>query len=175
MNGVIVGKLDGKVAVITGATSGMALAGAKLFVDEGAHVFITGRRKDELDQAVELIGRNVTGVASDLTTRRQSEVALEQANRKLTEWVHELEARSRETTVLAEMGDLLLSCLTAEEAYAVIGAVTPKLFPAASGALGVLGMSRLHVRHKPQATARIEAREKPMRAAKGRGSSNIAS
>src|SRR3984893_4860675 len=65
MNGVIVGKLDGKVAVITGATSGMALAGAKLFVDEGAHVFISGRRKDELDQAVELIGRNVTGVQGD--------------------------------------------------------------------------------------------------------------
>src|ERR1700725_20763 len=65
MNGVIVGKLDGKVAVITGATSGMALAGAKLFVDEGAHVFITGRRKDELDQAVELIGRNVTAVQGD--------------------------------------------------------------------------------------------------------------
>jgi NAD(P)-dependent dehydrogenase (short-subunit alcohol dehydrogenase family) len=57
-----VGKLDGKVAVITGATSGMALAGAKLFVDEGAHVFISGRRKDALDQAVEVIGRNVTGV-----------------------------------------------------------------------------------------------------------------
>ncbi len=59
------GKLDGKVAVITGATSGMALAGAKLFVDEGAHVFISGRRQDELDQAVELIGRNVTGVQGD--------------------------------------------------------------------------------------------------------------
>src|SRR5439155_21945266 len=56
------GKLDGKVAVITGATSGMALAGAKLFVDEGAHVFISGRRKDALDEAVEQIGRNVTGV-----------------------------------------------------------------------------------------------------------------
>src|ERR1700709_76454 len=40
----------------------MALAGAKLFVDEGAHVFISGRRKDALDEAVELIGRNVTGV-----------------------------------------------------------------------------------------------------------------
>jgi NAD(P)-dependent dehydrogenase (short-subunit alcohol dehydrogenase family) len=65
MNGVIVGKLDGKVAVITGATSGMALAGAKLFVDEGAHVFISGRRKDALDQAVELIGPNVTGVQGD--------------------------------------------------------------------------------------------------------------
>jgi NAD(P)-dependent dehydrogenase (short-subunit alcohol dehydrogenase family) len=62
---VLVGKLDGKVAVITGATSGMALAGARLFVDEGAHVFITGRRKDALDEAVELIGRNVTGVQVD--------------------------------------------------------------------------------------------------------------
>ncbi|ODQ93575.1 SDR family NAD(P)-dependent oxidoreductase [Mycolicibacterium holsaticum] len=59
------GKLDGKVAVITGATSGLALAGAKLFVDEGAHVFISGRRKDALDEAVELIGRNVTGVPGD--------------------------------------------------------------------------------------------------------------
>ena len=62
---IIVGKLDGKVAVITGATSGMALAGAKLFVDEGAHVFITGRRKDAVEEAVELIGRNVTGVQGD--------------------------------------------------------------------------------------------------------------
>lgn len=59
------GKLDGKVAVITGATSGMALAGAQLFVEEGAHVFITGRRKDAVDEAVELIGRNVTGVQGD--------------------------------------------------------------------------------------------------------------
>jgi NAD(P)-dependent dehydrogenase (short-subunit alcohol dehydrogenase family) len=67
MNGGTVGKLDGKVAVITGATSGMALAGAKLFVDEGAHVFITGRRRDVLDEAVERIGRNVTGVHADST------------------------------------------------------------------------------------------------------------
>jgi NAD(P)-dependent dehydrogenase (short-subunit alcohol dehydrogenase family) len=60
-----VGKLEGKVAVITGATSGMALAGAKLFVDEGAHVFISGRRQDAVDQAVEAIGRNVTGIRAD--------------------------------------------------------------------------------------------------------------
>jgi NAD(P)-dependent dehydrogenase (short-subunit alcohol dehydrogenase family) len=65
MDGVIMGKLDGKVAVITGATSGMALAGAKLFVEEGAHVFITGRRQDAVDEAVKLIGRNVTGVQGD--------------------------------------------------------------------------------------------------------------
>ena len=59
------GKLDGKVAVITGGSSGMALAGVKLFVDEGAHVFISGRRQDALDEAVKLIGRNVTGVQAD--------------------------------------------------------------------------------------------------------------
>jgi NAD(P)-dependent dehydrogenase (short-subunit alcohol dehydrogenase family) len=59
------GKLDGKVAVITGGSSGMALESAKLFVDEGAYVFITGRRQEALDEAVELIGRNVTGVQGD--------------------------------------------------------------------------------------------------------------
>jgi NAD(P)-dependent dehydrogenase (short-subunit alcohol dehydrogenase family) len=59
------GKLDGKVAVVTGASTGMALAGAKLFVDEGAHVFITGRRQEALDEAVKLIGRNVTAVRGD--------------------------------------------------------------------------------------------------------------
>src|SRR6201996_3817121 len=58
-------KLEGKVAVITAATSGMALATAKLFVEEGAYVFITGRRKEKLDEAVKLIGRNVTGVQGD--------------------------------------------------------------------------------------------------------------
>ncbi len=59
------GKLDGKVAVLTGATSGMALASAKLFVEEGAYVFITGRRQDKVDEAVAAIGRNVTGVQGD--------------------------------------------------------------------------------------------------------------
>jgi NAD(P)-dependent dehydrogenase (short-subunit alcohol dehydrogenase family) len=59
------GKLDGKVAVVTAATSGMALATAKLFVEEGAYVFITGRRQDKLDEAVKKIGRNVTGVQGD--------------------------------------------------------------------------------------------------------------
>ncbi|QKW39728.1 SDR family oxidoreductase [Actinomadura sp. NAK00032] len=59
------GKLDGKVAVITGASTGLALAGAKLFVEEGAHVFITGRRQEALDEAVKVIGRNVTAVRGD--------------------------------------------------------------------------------------------------------------
>jgi NAD(P)-dependent dehydrogenase (short-subunit alcohol dehydrogenase family) len=59
------GKLQNKIAVITGATSGMALATAKLFVEEGAYVFISGRRQQQLDEAVKAIGRNVTGVQGD--------------------------------------------------------------------------------------------------------------
>jgi NAD(P)-dependent dehydrogenase (short-subunit alcohol dehydrogenase family) len=62
------GKLDGKVAVITAATSGMALATAKLFVEEGAYVFITGRRQKQLDDAVKSICRNVTGVQGDASS-----------------------------------------------------------------------------------------------------------
>jgi len=58
-------KLEGKIAVITGATSGMALAGAKLFVEEGAHVFITGRHQEALDEAATQIGRQVTAVRAD--------------------------------------------------------------------------------------------------------------
>jgi NAD(P)-dependent dehydrogenase (short-subunit alcohol dehydrogenase family) len=58
-------KLEGKVAVITGATSGMGLASAKLFAAEGAYVFITGLRQKELDEAVKAIGSNVTGVQGD--------------------------------------------------------------------------------------------------------------
>lgn len=58
-------KLAGKIAVITGATSGMALATAKLFVHEGAYVYITGRRKDKLDRALHEIGNNVTAVHAD--------------------------------------------------------------------------------------------------------------
>src|ERR1700691_3177147 len=59
-------KLDGKIAVITGGTSGIGLATAKRFVAEGAYVFITGRRRKELDEAVTKVGRNVTGIQGDI-------------------------------------------------------------------------------------------------------------
>src|SRR6202048_4937608 len=61
------GKLQGKVAVITGGTTGIGLATAQLFVKEEAHVIITGRRQKELDEAVKTIGRNVTGVQGDVS------------------------------------------------------------------------------------------------------------
>jgi NAD(P)-dependent dehydrogenase (short-subunit alcohol dehydrogenase family) len=60
------GKLQGKVAVITGGTEGIGLATAQLFVNEGAYVFITGRRQKELDEAVTPIGSNATGVQGDV-------------------------------------------------------------------------------------------------------------
>src|ERR1700686_1910970 len=60
-------KLAEKVAVITGGSSGIGLATAKRFVDEGAYVFITGRRQSELETAVRQIGQNVTGVQSDVS------------------------------------------------------------------------------------------------------------
>src|SRR5438067_5049194 len=60
-------KLQGKTALSTGANSGIGLATAKRFVNEGAYVFITGRREQELAAAVKEIGRNVTGVQGDVS------------------------------------------------------------------------------------------------------------
>jgi NAD(P)-dependent dehydrogenase (short-subunit alcohol dehydrogenase family) len=77
------GKLEGKVALVTGGTSGIGLATAKEFVNEGAFVFITGRRESELAAAVKEIGRHVTGVQGDLSNlervdRRQQRILGEQ-------------------------------------------------------------------------------------------------
>src|SRR5438105_5967626 len=61
------GRLDGKIALITGGNGGIGLATAKEFVNEGAYVFITGRRDAELAAAVKEIGRHVTGVQGDVS------------------------------------------------------------------------------------------------------------
>lgn len=62
-------KLQGKVALVTGGTTGIGFATAKRFVEEGARVFITGRRQTELDKAVKLIGDNVVGVQGDVSVQ----------------------------------------------------------------------------------------------------------
>jgi NAD(P)-dependent dehydrogenase (short-subunit alcohol dehydrogenase family) len=62
------GRLEGKIALVTGGNSGIGLATAKRFVDEGAHVFITGRRSAELAAAVKEIGKNVTAVQADVSS-----------------------------------------------------------------------------------------------------------
>src|SRR5271167_2260835 len=61
------GKLEGKIALVTGGSSGIGLATAKQFVNEGAYVFVTGRREQELAAAVKEIGTNVTGVQGDVS------------------------------------------------------------------------------------------------------------
>jgi NAD(P)-dependent dehydrogenase (short-subunit alcohol dehydrogenase family) len=63
----MMGKLQGKLAVVSGGTTGIGFAIAKRFVDEGAYVFITGRRQKELDEAVKAIGHNVAGVRGDVS------------------------------------------------------------------------------------------------------------
>ena len=61
------GKLEGKIALITGGNGGIGLATARRFVEEGAYVFITGRREPELSAAIQDIGRNVTSVQGDVS------------------------------------------------------------------------------------------------------------
>src|SRR5512140_2982820 len=62
------GKLEGKIGLVTGGNSGIGLATAKRFVNEGAYVFITGRRETELARSVKEIGRNVTGIQGDVSS-----------------------------------------------------------------------------------------------------------
>jgi len=76
------GKLEGKIALITGANSGIGLATAKRFVNEGAYVFITGRRDSELAAAVKEIGRNVTGVRGDVSNLGDLDRLFEQIKRE---------------------------------------------------------------------------------------------
>jgi NAD(P)-dependent dehydrogenase (short-subunit alcohol dehydrogenase family) len=76
------GKLAGKVALVTGGTSGIGLATAKEFVNEGAFAFITGRRGSELAAAVKEIGRHVTGVQGDVSNLGDLDRLFEQIKRE---------------------------------------------------------------------------------------------
>ena len=81
-------------------------------------------------------------ILRDISERKQAEAQLREANQNLAERVQELDRRSKEISVLSEMGSWLQSCQTAEEAYAVIGKAAEQLFPEWSGALYVISASR---------------------------------
>ena len=76
------GKLEGKIALVTGGTSGIGLATAKCFMTEGAYVFITGRRAPELAAAVKEIGSNVTGIQGDVSNLGDLNRLFEQIKRE---------------------------------------------------------------------------------------------
>ena len=103
------GKLDGKMALVTGGNSGIGLAAATAFVREGAYVFITGRRERELDEAVRTIGRNVCGIAGDVSSQRDRDRLFGQIERD----------RGRLDVVFANAG---------VARYAPFGAITEDLY-----------------------------------------------
>ncbi|MEI9978587.1 MAG: SDR family oxidoreductase [Edaphobacter sp.] len=76
------GKLDGKIALVTGGNSGIGLATAKLFIAEGAHVYITGRRQEKLDSAVKQLGPNATGVQGDVASLADLDRLFDQIKRE---------------------------------------------------------------------------------------------
>jgi NAD(P)-dependent dehydrogenase (short-subunit alcohol dehydrogenase family) len=76
------GKLDGKIALITGGSTGIGLATAKRFVNEGAYIFITGRRDAELMAAVKEIGNNVTGIQGDVSKLADLDRLFAQVNKE---------------------------------------------------------------------------------------------
>jgi len=84
----------------------------------------------------------IQGIARDISERKKSEKALQKANKDLEDWVQELEHRTRELTLLSEMGDILRACLTTEEIYEVIVRISQEIFPVEGGALYVLGPMR---------------------------------
>jgi diguanylate cyclase (GGDEF)-like protein/PAS domain S-box-containing protein len=87
----------------------------------------------------------VQGIARDITRHKKTETALQEANLKLEAWVSELEQRTREMTLLNDMGDILRACFTLDEAYNVIVRVAQQIFPVQVGALYVIAPSRSSV------------------------------
>jgi NAD(P)-dependent dehydrogenase (short-subunit alcohol dehydrogenase family) len=103
------GKLDGKIALITGGNSGIGLATAKAFVNEGAYVFVTARRAKELAAAVKEIGGGVTGVHGDVSVLDDLDRLFAQIKRE----------KNRLDIVLANAG---------VARYAPIGSITEEVY-----------------------------------------------
>lgn len=93
--------------------------------------------RDEHNQPIAL-----AAVSRNITERKQTEVALQEAHENLTHWLNDLEQRHQEMTLLNELSDLMQACLTVDEASVVIAQFMPRLFPGCSGAVYTSGDSK---------------------------------
>lgn len=89
---------------------------------------------------------SIIGIITDTTERKRAEDALQEANEQLIEWIHELEQRNRDVTLLNQMGDFLQSCLTVSDVYAVVEQFAAKMFGTLHGALYILNGDQSSVR-----------------------------
>ncbi len=120
-------------AVIHGEVQSDAPLTVRCVRKDGSVIWTEQRNVPSYDEAGRLIA--LEGIARDVTERKRSEEALQQAHQNLLNWAGELEQRNREISHLNEMGELLQSCLTVDEAFQVIGASGRQLFPDDTGAL----------------------------------------
>ena len=83
------GKLNGKIALVTGGTSGIGMATAQLFIAEGAHAYVTGRRQEKVDEAAKLLGVSSTGIQGDVSNMADLDRLFQ------TDWTRERQTRYR--------------------------------------------------------------------------------
>jgi diguanylate cyclase (GGDEF)-like protein/PAS domain S-box-containing protein len=124
--------------------------GQKILAREEPRVDAAGNQTWLLTTKVPLLDdqgkiTGLVGIGHDITSIKKAEQELQEANRKQTDWIVELERRTRETGLLNEMSDLLQTCQTFGEAYKVIGDLTWRLFPQDAGGLYIISDSRNNV------------------------------
>ena len=113
---------------------------SEVYCKDGSTIWISENTRSIRDASGQIVG--FEGTTVDITERKRAEKALRQANEKLTTSVRELEQRNNEIALLNEMGDLLQTCHTVEEASTVVAQFAQKLFPNQSGALCLTAPSR---------------------------------
>jgi diguanylate cyclase (GGDEF)-like protein/PAS domain S-box-containing protein len=121
--------------------------GHALIDKEELKISISGHKEWVMSSKLPMVDRDgiivgTFGISRDITARKQAEQELESANSKLTGWNDRLEQRNRESMLLAEMGELLQTCVNEEEAERVLSRFATDLWPALSGALSMINASR---------------------------------
>jgi diguanylate cyclase (GGDEF)-like protein/PAS domain S-box-containing protein len=124
--------------------------GCALIDKEEVRTTISGREEWVMSSKLPMVNRDGTiigtfGISRDITVSKQAEQELESANSKLTRWNDQLELRNRESMLLADMGELLQTCVNEEEAERVLSRFAADFWPALSGALGMINASRSSV------------------------------